>query len=174
MQMSTINFDNAIVAKMIENAVGFCSQKIGLKDREQVLAALHCGDCSVCEYLRYGLAKGLAEYLGSVDDTVKAIYTYEPGYATSVDEPAPGRPNLTPGINLLAWVSRKSAALSSVVASMGSALSEECGRFTCPNANVLCYELDVKVADDDEVRRRTGYGALIDSLYVRPMEIWHR
>lgn len=39
---------------------------------------------------------------------------------------------------------------------------------------MLCYELDVKVTDDEEVQKRIGYGALVNSLYVRPIEIWHR
>jgi hypothetical protein len=172
--MSAITFDTAIVTGMMEDAIEFCAEKTGLQGSEQVLQALRCGDCSVCEYLRYGLAKQVAEYFGSVDDTIKAIYTYEPEYAASADEPIPGQPNLSPAISLIAWVSRKSAALSSVVASVNSALTEECRRFACPKANALCYEIDVKVADDNEVQRRTGYGALINSLFVHPMEIWQR
>jgi hypothetical protein len=159
---------------MMEDAIEFCAKKTGLNGREQAVEALRCGDCSVCEYLRYGLAEGVADYLGSVDDTVKAIYTYEPEYAASVDEPLPGRPNLSPGISMIAWVSRKSAALSSVVTSLGSALAEEFGRFGCPKANALCSMLDVKLVDDKEVQERTGYGALVGSLYVRPLEVWRR
>ena len=172
--MTTIEFDNTIVTTMMEEALEFCAEKAGLKDKEQAREVLRKGDCYVCEYLRYALAKGVAEYLGSVDDTLKAIFTYEPEYATSVDESIPGRPNLSPGFNLIARVSRKSAALSSVVASVSSALAEECKRLGCPKANALCHELDVKLADDDEVQKRTGYGALINSLYVRPIEIWRR
>jgi hypothetical protein len=174
MKMPAIKFDSTIVTGMMGDAIKFCAEKMRFNGEEQVLEALRCGDCSVCEYLRYGLARGVAEYLGSLDDTVKAIYTYEPEYATSVDEPLPDRPNLTPGINLIAWVSRKSAALSSVVTSVSSALAEEYEQLACPKANALCYMLDVKVADDDEVQERTGYGALIGSLYVRPLEIWHK
>jgi len=172
--LTTLRFDSAIVTNMMEEAIEFCAEKAGLKGKEQAVEALRHGDCSVCEYLRYGLAKGVAEYLGSVDDTVKAVYIYEPEYATSGDGPLPGRPNLSPGISLIAWVRRKSAALSSVVTSVRSALAEEYRQLACPKANALCYELDVTVADDDEVQRRTGYGALISSLYVRPMEIWRR
>jgi len=172
--MSALKFDNSIVTNMVEEALKFCAAKAGLKGKKQAVEALHRGDCSICEYLRYALAKGVAEYLGSVDDTIQAIYTYEPEYATGVDEPIPGRPNLSPGFNLIARVSRKSAALSSVVASVSSALVEEYRRLGCPKANALCSELDVKVVDDDEVQKRTGYGALISSLYVRPIEIWRR
>ena len=172
--MSALRFDSAIVTTMMEEAIEFCAEKAGLKGKEQAVEALRHGDCSVCEYLRYALAKGVAEYLSSVDDTIQAIYTYEPEYATIVDEPIPGRPNLSPGFNLIARVSRKSAALSSVVASVRSALVGEYKRLGCPKANALCSELDVKVVDDDEAQRRIGYGALISSLYVRPIEIWRR
>lgn len=172
--MSTITFDNTMVTKMMEDAIEFCAKKTGLKDRQQVLEAIRRADCSVCEYLRYSLAKEVAEYLGSMDDTVKAMYTYEPEYTTNMDGPIPDRPNLSPGINMIAWVSRKSAALSSVVASVSSALTEERRQLDCPKANALCYELDIKATDDAEVRERTGYGALINSLYVRPLEIWHK
>jgi hypothetical protein len=172
--MSTLRFENAIVTNMMEEALEFCAEKAGLRDKKQARDVLLTGDCCVCEYLRYGLAQKVAEYLGSVDDTIQAIYTYEPEYATSVDGAIPARPNLSPGFNLIARVSRKSAALSSVAASMRSALTEEYGHLGCPKANALCSELDVRVVDKDEVEKRTGYGALINSLYVRPIEVWHR
>jgi hypothetical protein len=174
MKMSAITFDKAIVTSIMEEAIEFCARKTGLNDKEQILEAIHRGDCSICEYLRYGLAKELAEYLGSVDGTVKAVYFFESEYATNADGPIPDRPNLAPAINLIAWVSRKSAALSSIVASVGSALAAEHRRLACPKANGMCCALDVKVADDDEVQGRVGYGALIHSLYVRPIEIWQR
>ena len=172
--MPTLRFNNAVVTDMMEEALEFCAEKAGMKDKEQARDLLHTGDCCVCEYLRYALAQRVAKYLGSVDDTIQAMYTYEPEYATSVDGAIPARPNLSPGFNLIARVSRKSAALSSVVASMRSALAEEHGRLGCPKANALCSELDVRVVDENEVEKRTGYGALIDSLYVRPIEVWHR
>ena len=124
--MTAITCDATVVQSMFEHAIESCAKETGLKDRAQVLERMRHGDCSVCEYLRYGLAKGVAEYLGSVDDTIRAIYIYEPEHATSLDEPIPDRPNLSPGISLIAWVSRKSAALSSVVESVSSALTQEC------------------------------------------------
>ena len=172
--MSTLRFDNAVVTKMMEEALEFCAAKAGLRDKEQARDVLLRGDCCVCEYLRYGLALKVAEYLGSVDDTIHAIYTYEPEYATSVDGDILAQPNHSSGFNLIARVSRKSAALSSVAASVRSALAEEYRRLGCPKANALCSELDVRVVDEVEVEKRTGYGALINSLYVRPIEVWHR
>jgi hypothetical protein len=57
---------------------------------------------------------------------------------------------------------------------MRAALAEEYRHLGCAKANALCSELDVRVVDEDEVEKRTGYGALINSLYVRPIEVWHR
>jgi hypothetical protein len=172
--MSTVMFGNDVVANVMDEALEFCAGKAGLKGKEAAREALRTGDCCVCEYLRYGLAQGVAKYLGSVDDTVKAIYTYEPEYATSGDGLITDQPNLSPNLNLIARVTRKNAALSSVVASVSLALTKEFKQLGCPIANALCWELDVKVADDEEVQKRIGYGALINSLYVRPIEVWHR
>jgi hypothetical protein len=159
---------------MMEEAIEVCAHRANFKGKEQVMEALRNGNCHICGHLRYALARRLAEYLGSVDDTIENVYTYEPEQATIVDEAIPSRPNLTPGFNLIVKVSRKSAALSSLVASVSSALAEVCRQLGCPTATALCYELDVGVADDDDVQRRVGYGALISSLYVRPIEIWQR
>lgn len=172
--MSVTNFDTSLVTKMMEEALEFCADKAGLDGKEQAVNALRSGDCCACEYMRYAMAQRLAAYLGSVDETIKTVYTYEPEYATMTDGAIPGRPNLTPGFSLVVKVSRKSAALSSLVASVNSALAEACRKLGCPAANALCYELDVGVADDDDVRRRVGYAALINSLYVRPIEVWSR
>jgi len=172
--MSAVVFGNDVVANVMDEALEFCAAKAGLQGKEAAREALRAGDCCVCEYLHYGLAQGVAKYLGAVDDTVQAIYTYEPEYATSGDEPIADRSDLAPGLNLIARVTRKNAALSSVVASVSLALAEEHRQLGCPKASALCCELDVKVADDEEVRRRVGYGALVNSLYVRPIEVWHR
>ena len=60
------------------------------------------------------------------------------------------------------------------MASVRAALAEEYGQIMCSEANALCYDLDVRVVGDDEVGKRTGYGAMINSLFVRPIEIWQR
>lgn len=172
--MSAVMFGNAIVANVMNEALEFCAKKTGLKSKEAAREALRAGDCCACEYLRYALAQGVAEYLGSVDDSVLAIYIYEPEYATGGDDLITDQSNLSPGLNLIARVTRKNAALSSVVASVKSALAEEYRQLGCPKANARCGELDVKVADAEEVQKRIGYGALINSLHVRPIEVWHK
>lgn len=75
---------------------------------------------------------------------------------------------------MIAWVTRKSAALSSLISLIGSHLAQGFTQFSCPHANALCSKLDVHIVDDDEVLMRTGYGALLTSFYVRPIEVWRR
>ena len=172
--MSATALDTTVMKRILEEALDFGGQKAGHKGVEETLGALKRGDCSICEYVRYGLAQQVAQYLGSVDRSVKAVYTYEPEYATGVEGSVPNRPSLSPAISMIAWVDHKSAALTSVVSILGSAVSEELQRLGCPKANALCHMLDVRVVDDTEVLGRTGYGALIDSVYVRPTEVWRR
>jgi hypothetical protein len=167
--MSAITFDSAIVVQMMDEALKFCANKSGFNGKEHALEALHKGDCCVCEYLRYALGKSVGQYLGSVDDQVRAVYTYEPEFGQAVEE---GRGS--PGVNLVAHVGRKSAALSSVVLSLGTALAEERRKLGCPNAKAPCFDLDVKLADDAEVQARRGYGAVISSQWVQPVQVWHR
>ena len=172
--MSATTFDKSVMSRMFDEAIEFCAAKSGLNGTEKARQALGKGDCGVCEYLRYALAREVAEYLGSMDGSITAIYTYEPEYATGVDSRGPSHPRGQPALNLIARVNRKSAALSSIIASLGAAMEEELRRLGCPHANALCRELAVHLADEQDVNKRMGYGALIDSLYVRPIEVWHR
>jgi hypothetical protein len=172
--VSAITFEKAVVSRMFDEAIEFCAAKSGLNGTEKARQALGKGDCGVCEYLRYALAREVAEYLGSMDGSITAIYTYEPEYATGPDLGGSGYPRTQPAINLIVRANRKSAALSSIIAALGAAMEEELRRLGCPHANALCRELAVHLADEQDVNKRMGYGALIDSLYVRPIEVWHR
>ena len=49
------------VMAMMTKAVKFCASKTGLSEK-RIREAVYDGDCSVCEYLRYGLAQAMAEY----------------------------------------------------------------------------------------------------------------
>ena len=171
--MSARMFDTALVTSMMEEAIAFCAEKTGAKTREEVVDAISNGDCVACDYLKYGLAKKVGECLGSMDETVKAIYIYEPEYGVGAGNRLENRLGLKSGINLVAWVERKTAALSSVIASLNEALVEACKRLGT-SGNGLRYLLDVKLADDNEVASRRGYGALVHSMYIRPTEVWTR
>ena len=172
--MTATTFDQAIVSKMMDEAMQYCAEKAGLKAKEKAVMALKGGDCCACEYMRHAVAIKVAEYLGSLDDGITAVYSYDPGYAVEGDSSAPGARTLQPAVSLILRVNRKSAALSSLVASLTAALEREFQQVGCPNANALCRTIDVTVADEQEVEKRSGYGALIHSVWVQPLEVWHR
>jgi hypothetical protein len=159
---------------MMENALIFSVGKSGMDNKDQVVSARGNGDCITCDYLRFGLANEVAGYLGSIDETIKSIYVYDPESATNMNGRLHNRPEMVPGINMIVRVSRKTAALESLLTSVVSAVEGEFGKFTCPDANALCNTIDVIVVNDKEIAQRTGYGALVDSLFTPPIEIWHR
>ena len=94
--------------------------------------------------------------------------------STAADVALSERPNLSPSINLIVWAGRRSAALAALVDSLRATLAEQAADFACSRANALCWMLDAQVVDDQQVEMRTGYGALVNSTFVRPLEVWHR
>jgi hypothetical protein len=173
--MGTVTIDATAISKMIEDALAFSSQLSGLEDGEQALQAIGGGDCCVCSYLRYGLCKELGQYLGGIDASVRAVYAYEPEHCTGVAGALDDREGERfRGINLLVSVDRRSAALTSILASLEDAVCEATGFLVCPEGSGPCYMLDVKVADEGELSTRRGYGALVSSIHVRPLRIWAR
>ncbi len=105
---------------------------------------------------------------------MQAVYSYEPEHCTGVADLAGDEAEAMRGINLIVAVGRRSAALSSIVASLEDGLRKWRERLLCSKGNGSCYALDVKVADEEEVASRRGYGALISSVHVRPLRIWCR
>ncbi len=166
--------DVITMADMMEKAIAFCAQRIRTQTMEETMDTIRKGDCQACQHVKYYLAKQIGEILGSVDENVKAIYIYEPDYAAGIYDATGEEPNLASGINMIAWVGRKTAALSSVVASLDEALMAARAPLLCPKASRICYSLDAVIVDDEEVSNRMGYGALIGSLHVHPTMVWSK
>lgn len=158
---------------MMEHAIDYCGKKANLKDRQEVFDALNKADSSVRDYLYYGLAKEMAQYLGSTSKEVKAIYFYgEPSLPWN-EQPA-DRPNLLSGFHLIVSVDAKNPALAELADSLALAVDEETRRLPCPDTSELCHPVHVAVIDDQDIDAREGYGALLTTHEMRPIEIWHR
>ena len=173
MSTPTVQFEVSDLPELLQAALVTAATQQG-KTPEDTAERIQGGDCSVCEVVRYRFAEGLAAYLGAVDASVKAVYIYEPEYATSYDDVALDGQSRSHGINLIVWAARKSAALQSLASYAADELHSQVVKLSCPKANSLCWALDLQIVDDEQVLKRTGYGALIESLYVRPMELWRR
>ena len=75
-------------------------------------------------------------------------------------------------LHLLVWVERKTDALTALVESLDRAMAQSLANTlgTSPDA----YVLDVQVVDDSDIKNRTAYGALLSSLFQRPIKVWDR
>lgn len=172
--MAAMQWDRTLADQMVESAVTFCAGKTFTGDTERTRQALRHGQCDACEYLRYSLAKQVGNYLGQMDRTVKAVYLFEaePG---EIDGATAQQRSGSRGISLIAWVDRKTAALSALAAALEAGLLDSRRTIIdCANATPACYFLDVHLVDDAEVRERRGYGALVNGLHVRPLQVWTR
>ena len=77
--------------------------------RAEMERAIGKGDCQTCDRLRFRLSQELGAYLGSVDSSVRAVYLYEPDYATSSEVDVSERPGLSAGMSMLVLAERQSA-----------------------------------------------------------------
>ncbi len=132
------------------------------------------GDCSVCDGVRHHLASAAAEYIGSLDRTVRAVYTYEPEYATGSDIAPEDLPKRSTGIYMIIWAERKTAALLALQASLAASMMEQWKKLGCPNLSGRCSTIDIQIVSDEDVERRRGYGALIDSVHLSPLRVWEK
>ncbi len=155
---------------VINQAVEFCAQKMGLEGREAVLQYLQRHDGTACGYCCYSVAKQVAEALGALDQTVKAVYVLD--YDATPEDIAFADETQRRLIHLITRVARKTSALQSLVEGLDRALAQSWGKILgMPD---LKHILDVQLVDEVDVEKRVGYGALLSSLYQRPIKVWER
>lgn len=171
----TLPQDQSLADILVDEAVYGCACQKFSGDVEQARTALRQGRCDICEIFRDHLVLQIGQYLGKVDPTIKAVVKYEP-------EPAPLLPpsqRLSPesrrrGINLIAWVGRKSAALSALGSSLETTVAESRRKLGCQNAQPACFNLDIQIVDDREVSESRGAGLMVNQPFLRSIQIWKR
>jgi len=110
-----------------------------------------------------------------MDKNIKAVFRYEPELATSrtyQDMSEPAKSGV--GINLVAWVERKSAALNALGSTLETVISNSRGKISCPQAIPACFILDIQTVDDHDLFEHRGYGVVVDNRYIRSTKIWSR
>lgn len=155
---------------IVTQALGFCARKMGLAGHQAVIERLQRGDSNACKYCHYSVAKQVAESLGALDRKIKAIYIAD--YDATPQDLCFGQE--TPGllIHLIIWVERKTKALDSLMDALDQALVQRYA--DAVGARQLAHLLDIQLVDDHDVENRIGYGAMLSSLYNRPIQIWER
>jgi hypothetical protein len=170
---SYINQD--LADSMVHKAILFCADKRFTGDEKLTIEALRKGRCDICDFLSYSLVRQVADYLGQMDKTVKAVYMFGPESAPQSLVPGKGRTRKRAnGINLIAWVDRKTPALLSLGATIENVIAASRRKIGCVNASNACYNLNIHMVDDQEANEGRGYGSIIRSMYVRSIQVWTR
>jgi hypothetical protein len=173
--MATVQMDQALADRIVEKAITFCADRKLLGDVKEAALALQQGGCDLCSSFTESLVRQVCQYLGEMDTTVRAIYQIEPEFASLCPEAgARGSGGRRAGINLIAWVDRKSAALTSLSATLEAALSESRRRVGCRHASPACQTLCVQMIDDRDVQEWRGYALLANSMYAHSTLVWSR
>ncbi len=161
-----------VARRMFRRAIAQSAPQLGLKGSTRVVEKLREGNCQYCETLRYNLARQLADYFAQVAPDLRALYLYEPEYATRDYECTATGTSPSSGIHLIAWTRAKKSIPSDILQELSAAFHDARGDVLCPDATGLCYSLNVVVVNDAEVRTRKGYAAMIDSTAIRPTQVW--
>jgi hypothetical protein len=173
--MSILQIDQAMTDKMVDNAIAYCTENNFSGNTQKTLQALRQGRCDICGYVCESLGRQIGEYLGMMDKTVKAVYKYNPEYAAMRQRSSDKAINHgNGGVNLIAWVDRKSAALDALGSTLESVISTSRRKIGCEKATPACYTLDVQIVNNDDVTTRRGYGVIVNSMYVHSTQVWAR
>lgn len=173
--LQTPEFVLSDASGLLEAAVGealdFCAEKMAWDGRQTVIDHLRQGDRCAYGYFHYRLAGQAAEWLGSWDDTIRAVYLYDDEAAVEdiLSEAAQAHP---PVLHLIVWTRRKTGALNSMLEALDGALLRSCAGLIGKSG--LAHFLDAWIVDDAEVQNSIGCGALLSSLHTRPIQIWER
>ncbi|MRR52590.1 MAG: hypothetical protein EG825_17080, partial [Rhodocyclaceae bacterium] len=167
--------ERSLTDSLVQLAVTDCADQKTSGNSAEIYEMLRQGRCDICRTFTNHLIFHLVQYLSQVDKNLKSVVKFEPEPASL--NPAAAGYHLTSrqnGINLIAWVDRKSAALTSLNATLESALAESRRKLGCPNAQPACFNLDMQVVDDREVFEGRGYGMVVSQPFLRSMQVWKR
>jgi len=172
--MTSAQGQQALTDEWVETALEFSASKTFSGDVERARQAVEQGRCDVCDYLRHSLARQIAIYLGQTDHTVKAVYLLEAEESLDFDDDDADAAVQPAGISLIAWVERKTEALTALAKTLEASLVASRRELGCLKATPACYFLDLHLVDDADVQKRRGYGVLLQSFHVEPMKVWAR
>jgi hypothetical protein len=159
---------NTMAQAALDRALSYTATQMGFSDPEFAVGHIRQGDQAACTHFQYALACQVAEYLHAFDRSVRSVHLYDCD-ATPEDTIFNPQPQNSL-VHLIVRTDKKSSALNALIQAFDRALAVCYGqRLATPQ---ISYMLDVQLVDEDEVRSRTGYGALLFSIYLRPTLVW--
>jgi hypothetical protein len=167
-----VPIEQTLTDKMINQGLVECADVHFAGDVRKVRKALLMGQCNYCKCLSDSLARQISEYLGQEDSRIKAAYQYEAALAPEAVEEDGSEVHT--GIHLVAWVERKSAALSALTETLKVVVADSLQALGCPKATPDCYTLDIEIVDARDINERRGFGLLVKNPYLRSHLVWQR
>jgi len=158
---------SGIAEGSLDRVLRLVASKLRLTSPVQVIERLKANHPETIAVFRQELAREAAIYLGTLDRNVKAAYMIE--YEATPEDLVFRGEELAP-VNLILWVTRKTAALQSAAAALDRTLVESYEEKFGPGHPQ--YLVDVQLVDDHDVANRKGYGAMLTSIHIPPLEIW--
>ena len=144
------------------DAVESCARAHG-STIDEALHSLEEGNRESHSCLRYGLAKGLSSYLGSLGCAFREIYVY----GSTLD----GYANPASDIDVIVVVDKRRDEVSRLLELLDVSLTT-CYRHLIGSGKNPRSLLDVQIVEDDESDERSGRGAVLAGLNTRPICLW--
>lgn len=165
-QLDPVSTVESVVVKALKTS----ANKIELGDVKALISRMKGGDPLVFNYYNYNIAKQLAEVLGSWDKDIRAVYAHNYEGATP-EEACFEDASAFSLVHMIIWAERKTKALDALIETIDRAMVQHHRHML--GLNKLEYVLDAQVIDDEDVGSRTGYAALLKSIYQPPIQVWH-
>ncbi len=147
---------------VLARALGTAAAREG-QDSPGFLASLRAGDSATHSAFRYALAQEFCRYVSGLGSTFRAVYVY----GSTMD----GRTRPSSDVDIIAWVSRKSDIVESLLLRLDRLLTE--GYRTLTRAS-LRRLFDIHLVDDEDVELGRDYGSVIRSVWTAPVCLWRR
>jgi len=147
---------------LFEDALHLCARCHGVS-RQDILEGLRQGDPRLHSSLRYGLAKGVSKYLGSLGSSFREVYVR--GSA------AGQRANPASDIDVIVVVRKRRdevLRLLGLLDILVTARYRDLIGFT----GRLCSLLDIQVVEDETSVGNAGRSAVLGGLNTRPICLW--
>jgi len=157
------------IESVLNKALKASAKKMALRDVKALIACIKEGDPVACSYCHYHVAKELGEVMGRMDNNIRAVYAYNFDDNLS-DENYPQNALPFSLIHMIVWAGRKTKALKALIEALDRALVIKHRNLF--GRSDLEHALDIQVIDDEDVKTRTGYAALLKSIYQPPIEVW--
>jgi hypothetical protein len=170
--MGRAEINSGLADQMVKNAVKKCAVRYLDGNIQHAISSLQEGRHDICIAFSHFLALEIAEYLGKMDKTVKAIYEYGVDPASARIHDTEQVPSEAIGINLVSWVERKSAALSALVVTLNTVLSEAEQNLGFGAPDSTHFPLDLKMVTDEDVQNQHGYAVIVNSELIHSTQVW--